>query len=178
MHRDTIHRDTLAVLDADGDGDQDIVALLVRGRKKVLMVRRGTDGAVLRRATLDNSSPGDECQIAALRVSGRSTPLILVAARNRSGCATAGNYIDTWGRTQAFDVNLNLVWDRNTCAAGHYVYPVDDNARRLRRPIFIGKYLYEPERQSGVHGRTSATRTPTRWRWAISTRAGPGWRRC
>ena len=145
VHRDTIHRDTLAVLDADGDGDQDIVHCWAEGGKKVLMVRRGTDGAVLRRATLDNGSPNEECQIAAFRVPGRSTPLILVAATNRSGCATAGNYIDTWGRTLAFDVNLNLVWDRKTCAAGHYVYPVDDNADGYAGRIFIGKYLYEPD---------------------------------
>ncbi len=145
VHRDTIHRDTLAVLDADGDGDQDIVHCWVEGGKKVLMVRRGTDGTVLRRAALDNGSPNDECQIAALRVPGRAYPLILVSATNRRGCAASGNYIDTWGRTLAFDINLKLIWDRNTCAAGHYVYPVDDNADGYAGRIFIGKYLYEPD---------------------------------
>ena len=145
VHRDTIHRDTLAVVDGDGDGDQDIVHCWAEGGKKVLMVRRGTDGAVLRRVTLDNGSPNEECQIAAFRVPGRVFPLILVAATNRRGCAAAGNYIDTWGRTLAFDINLKLVWDRKTCAAGHYVYPVDDNADGYAGRIFIGKYLYEPD---------------------------------
>ena len=143
VHRDAMHRDTLAVLDADGDGDQDLVHCWVEGGKKVLLVRRGETGAVLRRAVLDGS-PSDECQIAAFRVTGRGTPLILVSARNKSGCGTAGNYIDTWGRTLAFDVNLNEVWDRNTCAAGHYVYPVDENADGVAERIFIGKHLYEP----------------------------------
>ena len=143
VHRDAMHRDTLAVLDADGDGDQDLVHCWVEGGKKVLLVRRGETGAVLRRAVLDGS-PSDECQIAAFRVAGRGTPLILVSARNESGCGAAGNYIDTWGRTVAFDVNLNEVWDRNTCAAGHYVYPVDENADGVAEKIFIGKHLYEP----------------------------------
>ena len=97
VHRDTMHRDTLAVLDADGDGDQDIVHCWAEGGKKVLMVRRGTDGAVLRRAALDNGSPNDECQIAAFRVPGRITPsdpgrgrATGAAARPRATTSTPG----------------------------------------------------------------------------------------
>ena len=51
VHRDALHRDTLAVLDADGDGDQDIAHCWVEGGRKVLLVRRGATGAVLRRAS-------------------------------------------------------------------------------------------------------------------------------
>jgi len=35
VHRDTIHRDTLAVVDADGDGDQDIVHCWAEGGQKM-----------------------------------------------------------------------------------------------------------------------------------------------
>jgi hypothetical protein len=143
VHRDPLHRDTLAVLDADGDGDQDIVHCWLDGGRKMLLVQRGRDGAVLHKVALDGA-PGDECQIAALRVAGRATPLVLVAHQNASGCPTAGNYIDTWGRTVAFDVDLNELWDRNTCYAGHYVYPVDENADGFAEKIFIGRHLYTP----------------------------------
>ena len=98
VHRDPVHRDTLAVLDADGDGGQDIVHCWAEAGRKMLMIHRGRDGAVLRKVALDGK-PGDECQIAAFRVAGRNTPLILVALQNTSGCPKAGNWVDTWGRT-------------------------------------------------------------------------------
>ena len=125
-----IHRDTLAVLDADGDGRQEIAHCWVSGGRKQLVLRSGRTGAVLHAVNLDASS-GTECQIAGFRVSGRSKPIILVAEINKSGCAKAGNYIDTWARTVAFDTNLTRLWDRNTCAAGHYAYPVDGNGDGL-----------------------------------------------
>ena len=144
VHRDPIHRDTLAVLDSNGNGTQEIVHCWVGGGRKQLVVRSGRTGAVLRAVDLD-ASVGSECQIAAFRVFGHAKPIILVAEQNRSGCPTAGNYIDTWGRTVAFDTELNRLWDRNTCAAGHYVYPVDGNADGYAGSIFIGRHLYDPE---------------------------------
>lgn len=142
VHRDTIHRDTLAVLDADGDGKQEIAHCWVSGGRKQLVLRSGRTGAVLHAVNLDASS-GTECQIAAFRVSSRSKPIILVAETNKSGCAKSGNYIDTWARTVAFDTNLTRLWDRNTCNAGHYAYPVDGNGDGLAGSIFIGRHLYD-----------------------------------
>ncbi|MFZ1429407.1 MAG: hypothetical protein WAS21_21850, partial [Geminicoccaceae bacterium] len=72
-------------------------------------------------------------------------PIILVSESNRSGCPTLGNYIDVWGRTVAFDTGLKRLWDRNTCAAGHYVYPVDGNRDGYAGSIFIGRHLYDPQ---------------------------------
>ena len=54
VHRDTMHRDTLAVLDADGDGDQDIVHCWVRGRQE------GADGAAWQRR--HGAAPGSARQ--------------------------------------------------------------------------------------------------------------------
>jgi hypothetical protein len=54
VHRDTWHRDSLAVLDLDGDGRQEI-AHCWRDRatgKKQLVVRRGDDGSVVRSVDL------------------------------------------------------------------------------------------------------------------------------
>ena len=145
LHRDAIHRDSLAVLDADGNGTQEIFHCWVdpaSGRKQ-LVERSGRTGAVIRSVNLD-ASASSECQIAAFRVVGRSTPILLVAETNKSGCAKEGNHIDTWGRTVAFDVNLTRLWDRNTCFAGHYAYPVDSNDDGLAERIFIGRHLYDP----------------------------------
>ena len=145
LHRDAIHRDSLAVLDADGNGTQEIFHCWLdpaSGRKQ-LVERSGRTGAVIRSVNLD-ASAGSECQIAAFRVAGRSTPIVLVAETNKSGCAKEGNYIDTWGRTVAFDVNLTRLWDRNTCYAGHYAYPVDSNDDGLAERIFVGRHLYDP----------------------------------
>lgn len=145
LHRDAIHRDSLAVLDADGNGTQEIFHCWLdpaSGRKQ-LVQRSGRTGAVIRSVNLD-ASAGSECQIAAFRVAGRSTPIVLVAETNKSGCAKAGNYIDTWGRTVAFDVNLTRLWDRNTCYAGHYAYPVDSNDDGAAERIFVGRHLYDP----------------------------------
>ena len=145
LHRDAIHRESLAVLDADGNGTQEIFHCWLdpaSGRKQ-LVQRSGRTGAVIRSVNLD-ASAGSECQIAAFRVAGRSTPIVLVAETNKSGCAKAGNYIDTWGRTVAFDVNLTRLWDRNTCFAGHYAYPVDSNDDGLAERIFVGRHLYDP----------------------------------
>lgn len=145
LHRDKIHRDSLAVLDADGDGRQEIFHCWVdpgSGRKQ-LVERSGRTGAVIRSVNLD-ASASSECQIAAFRIVGRSTPIVLVAETNKSGCAKAGNYIDTWGRTVAFDVNLTRLWDRNTCFAGHYAYPVDSNDDGAAERIFVGRHLYDP----------------------------------
>ena len=145
LHHDKIHRDTLAVLDADGNGSEEIFHCWVDPKrdKKQLVERSGKTGAVIRAVDLD-ASAGSECQIAAFRMAGRSTPIILVAEQNKSGCASSGNYIDTWGRTVAFDVNLTRLWDRNTCYAGHYAYPIDSNDDGAAERIFVGRHLYDP----------------------------------
>lgn len=144
VHRDFIHRDTLAVLDSNRNGTQEIVHCWVSGGRKQLVVRSGVTGKVIRAVNLD-ASADSECQIAAFRVFGRSQPIILVAETNKRGCAKAGNYIDVWGRTVAFDPDLNRLWDRNTCAAGHYVYPVDGNGDGYAGSIFIGRHQYDPQ---------------------------------
>jgi hypothetical protein len=125
IHRDMMHRDTLAVLDVDGDGRQEIAHCWAESGKQRLIVRRGGDGSVIRRTDLAGS-PSNECQMAAFRVEGRSAPILLVAGKigNPELCAKQ-DFVDTWSRTTAYDLNLTKLWDRNTCAAGHYVYPVD-----------------------------------------------------
>ncbi len=144
VHRDMMHRDTLAVLDSDGNGTQEIVHCWVSGGRKQLVLRSGITGKAVRAVNLD-ASAGSECQIAAFRVPARSKPIILVSESNKSGCPKAGNYIDVWGRTLAFDTDLNRLWDRNTCAAGHYVYPVDGNGDGYAESIFVGRHLYDPK---------------------------------
>jgi hypothetical protein len=145
IHRDMMHRDTLAVLDANGDGRQDIAHCWAEDGKKRLVIRRGSDGSVIRRTDLAGGT-GSECQIAALRVESRPDPILLVAHSNGSAAACAKqDYIDTWSRTVAFDLNLSRLWDRNTCAAGHYVYPVDANNNGRAEQIMIGHYLYDPQ---------------------------------
>ncbi|MFZ1428346.1 MAG: hypothetical protein WAS21_16415, partial [Geminicoccaceae bacterium] len=48
VHRDFIHRDTLAVLDSDGNGTQEIAHCWVSGGRKQLVLRSGSTGRVIR----------------------------------------------------------------------------------------------------------------------------------
>lgn len=147
LHRSTMHRDTLAVFDGDRAGRQYIVHCWTdqAARRKRLVVRRGQDGAVLRSVDLDGSA-GEECQMAAFRVPGRAQPIVLVSHQfaDRSKCRV-GNWVDQWARTVAFDLDLNRLWDSNTCHAGHYVYPVDADRNGVVEAIFIGRHVYEPD---------------------------------
>ena len=148
VHRDTMHRDTAAVLDADGDGKDDIVHCWsdATGTRKRLVIRRGDDGAVLRAVELDGSGR-EECQLAAFKVAGRTAPIILVSHDHGAGsasCPVVANYVDGWARTVAFDLSLQPLWDRNTCFAGHYVYPVDADVDGAAEAILIGRHLYAP----------------------------------
>lgn len=148
VHRDTMHRDTAAVLDADGDGQADIVHCWsdATGTRKRLVIRRGRDGAVLRSVLLDGAGH-EECQIAAFRVAGRADPIILVSHDHptTASCPAFANYVDAWARTVAFDLSLRRLWDRDTCFAGHYVYPVDADADGAAEAFFIGRHLYAPD---------------------------------
>ena len=144
VHRSTMHRDTLAVVDVDGDRRQEIVHCWTDAgaKRKRLVVRRGHDGSILREVDLDGAAH-EECQMAAFQVEGRTRPILLVSHEHhdRRQCSSS-NWIDTWARTVAFDLDLNRLWDRNTCGAGHYVYPVDGDGDGLAGAIFIGRHLY------------------------------------
>jgi hypothetical protein len=135
-----IRRDTAAILDLDGDGRQDIAHCWAQGRERRLVYRRGSDGRVLRSTAI----PGGLnvlCQIAAFRTAPSGRPLILVAMPNPPAAHCRRNYIDTWARTAAFDLRQRRVWQRSTCDAGHFVYPLDENGDGRVEGIQVGKYL-------------------------------------
>ena len=143
------HRDTLAVLDLDGDGKQDVAHCWVVDGRRALVYRRGLDGAVIRGVELEGS-PSQECQMAAFRVEGREEPLLLAAGtsrgggRGRGGCG-ARDWVGNWARTEAYDLEQRLLWRRETCDAGHYAWPVDADADGRAEAIFVGKYLLRPD---------------------------------
>lgn len=141
VHRDAWHRDTAAILDVNGDGRQDIVHCWVSDGRKVLVARRGDTGAVLRSVVLSGEGTDTECQIAAFKVAGRGAPIILVAHTNR---ACARPTLDNFARVVAFDTSLNRLWERSTCDAGHYAWPLDSNGDGAAEGIFVGKYLLTP----------------------------------
>lgn len=143
VHDDPMHRDTMAVLDIDGDRKQEIVHCWANHEtgKRQLVVRRGTDGSVIRQVDLD-SAKKDACQMGAFYVTGRPDPIILVAHRVKAPDACGHNFVEFWARTVAYDLSLRKLWDRNTCDAGHYVYPVDANYDGYAEAIFIGRHLY------------------------------------
>ena len=143
VHRSHVHRDTLAVVDVDGDRRQEIVHCWVEPgtRAKSLVVRRGDNGRVVRRVRLSGQGAGSECQIAAFKVPGRSMPILLVA---HEGGRCARPSLDLFARTVAFDVGLRRLWERTTCDAGHYAWPLDANGDGAAEGIFVGKYLLSP----------------------------------
>ena len=149
-HGSAYHRDTLAVIDVNGDGNEDIIHCWAQAGQagRMLQVRNGDTGALIRSVKLNPSRSTDECQIAAFYMKGRSTPLILVS---RTGANCRQNYVDVWSRTTAFDLKLRQVWDRSTCDAGHYAWPLDEDRNGYAEGVFVGKYLY---RANGVRACT------------------------
>lgn len=147
VHRSEVHRDTVAVFDIDGDRRQEFVHCWVEPGTgvKELVLRRGDTGAVLRRYALTGDAATSECQIAAFRVLERATPLILVARQIQiPGVTCQRRFIDSWAVTQAFGTDLQPVWRRSTCDAGHYVWPLDENGDGAAEAVFVGKYQLRP----------------------------------
>lgn len=147
IHRSHVHRDTLASLDVNGDGYDELVhCWLDADGDKTLVVRSPRTGIVHRSASLAADGARSECQIAAFRVPGRATPLILVARQASFADAPCDRrYVDEWSVTEAYDTELRLVWRRGTCRAGHYAWPLDEDEDGLAEAILVGKYLLEPD---------------------------------
>jgi hypothetical protein len=146
-HRSPYHRDTLAVIDVDRNGKQDIVHCWVEPGEagRFIQVRNGDNGRVIRSVKLAASRSTEECQIAAFYMTGRSTPIILVSRSVMPGADCRQKLVDVWSRTTAFDLNLRKLWDHSTCDAGHYVWPLDGDRNGYAEGVFVGKHLYRAD---------------------------------
>ena len=139
-------RDTISVLDLDGDGTQEIAHCWIVGGERRLVYRRGTNGHVMRSLRIDGGV-SQECQIGAFRMEGSGEIQILVS-HSIAGAAAKScprNWVGYWARAVAFDRFQRKLWDRNTCDAGHYVWPLDENRNGLTDAVFVGKYLLRPD---------------------------------
>lgn len=141
--RAATHRDSVAVLDLDGDGRQDIAHCWIVNGKRQLALRRGRDGKLLRAIDLRNDLKSD-CHVAAVRTTAYPTPIILVANQIPGGKGCRHNLINSWARTAAYDPSGRLLWQQNTCDAGHFVYALDENQDGRAEGIFVGRYLLSP----------------------------------
>ena len=135
-------RDSAIVLDVDGDGRQEIVHCWVQSGRRLLTLRRGGDGSVLRTAAL-NAGSGEECQLGAFRMAPSGAIQIVVADKLSGAAASAckHNWVGYWARTAAFDVNLTRRWERDTCDAGHFLYPLDMDRDGAAEGVYVGKFL-------------------------------------
>jgi hypothetical protein len=148
VHRDISHRDTLAVFDADGDGGQDIVHCWSDPGvpDKLLVLRDGETGRVLKQVRVAGQGKGEECQIAAFRVEGGAEPVVvLVAAKAAAADCAKGNWTPYFAKTIAYGPGLEKLWERTTCAAGHYAWPLDEDGDGRAEAAFVGKYLLRPD---------------------------------
>jgi hypothetical protein len=143
---DGTSRDTVAVIDLDGDGRQDVAHCWAAGSQRQLVYRRGLDGTVIRAVNLQGSASA-ECHMAAFKVAGVPAPILLVAhpiwGPGASSCPH--NWIGYWARTVAFDLDQQKLWERQTCDAGHHVWPLDEDADGAAEALFVGKYLLRPD---------------------------------
>jgi hypothetical protein len=179
VHRSIAHRFTLAVFDADGDRGQEIVHCWSAPgtADKLLVLRDGQTGEVLKQVRLAGQGSGDECHIAAFRVAGSERPLILVAGKAADRDCAEGNWTPYFAKTMAFRPDLSKLWERTTCAAGHYAWPLDEDGAAGRRRCSSASTCCAPTGPRAACCRASAATTSTRWRSGTSTRAGAGSRR-
>ncbi|MFO1036808.1 MAG: hypothetical protein U1E45_08190 [Geminicoccaceae bacterium] len=140
VHRDFIHRDTLAVFYGDQNGGQDIAHCWIQDGRKKLVLRRGSDGAVLKSVDLGDPVTS-ECQIAAFRTGAANDPVILVSHAPGESCA-AKDQIDTFSSVLAFDRELRPLWTADTCMAGHYVWPIGPSDGPTTS-VMVGKYVVD-----------------------------------
>lgn len=147
VHRSSAHRDTLAVFDADGDGGQDIAHCWRDPGvdAKLLVVRQGSTGRVIRKVQVAGQGAGEECHLAAFRFAGQAQPSILVAGKAADGACARANLTDTWSKTVAYRSDLTKLWERTTCAAGHYAWPLDADGDGRAEQVFVGKHLLRPD---------------------------------
>jgi hypothetical protein len=71
--------------------------------------------------------------------------LVLVAGHSRTSDHCRAPWVDTWSRVTAYDSSLDKQWERDTCSAGHYAWPVDMNSDGVVESFFVGKYLLRPD---------------------------------
>ena len=112
---------------------------------KLLVLRDGATGRVLKQVDLVGQAATEECQIAAFRVSGQEAPLILVAGKAPDSACKKGNWTPYFAETFAFRADLTKLWESTTCAAGHYAWPLDENGDGQAEAVFVGKYLLQPD---------------------------------
>lgn len=143
LHSQLKNRDTLSVLDVDGDGSQEIIHCWAGDgeRSRALVLRDGTTGAVRRSVRLNGQPASVACQIATFWMDRADEPVVLVAGRVTDG-SCARNFTDTYSHVAAFTPALKPLWERNTCDAGHYAWPLDENGDGRAEAVFIGKYQY------------------------------------
>lgn len=149
VHRSSSHRDTLAVFDVDGDGGQDIIHCWRDPGvgTKLLVLRQGSTGKILKKVQVAGQGASTECHLAAFRIAGQAEPSILIAGKAASSACPKGNFVDSWSETIAFRPDLTKLWQQTTCAAGHYAWPLDEDGDGQAEQVFVGKYLLWP---SGV----------------------------
>lgn len=145
IHRSRYHRDTLAVMDVDGDGAQEVVHCWGKlgDSAQRLVIRDGATGTVLRSAAIAGASITQECQLGVFPMVGGDEPLILVSRRSTAAAGCKKPELDNWSRVTAYDLRLRTLWDRTSCDAGHYAWPLDQNQDGVAEAVFVGKYLFD-----------------------------------
>jgi hypothetical protein len=78
-------------------------------------------------------------------MAGQAKPLILIAAKAADRDCAKGNWTPYFAQTIAYGPDLTKLWERATCAAGHYAWPLDEDGDGLAEAVFVGKYLLRPD---------------------------------
>ena len=164
VHRDRSARDTIAVFDTDGERGQEIVHCWSSPNfaNKLLVVRDGRTGVVRRQVAIAGQGSREECHISAFRIAGQSEPYIFVDGKAPSSACPEGNFTPVFPRTIVFASDLTKLWERTTCGAGHYAWPLDANGDGQSESVFVGKYLLRPDGTTRWSWRASVPITSTR----------------
>lgn len=147
VHRDFSHRDTMVMLEATDTTPAQILHCWVMpgASSRSVVLRDAATGTMVKPVTLTGQATSGECQMAAFKTAPAGDIVVLVALKAASTAGCKQTPSDVFSRVVAFDRNLNQLWSRSTCDAGHYAWPLDENADGLAEAMFIGKYLVRPD---------------------------------
>ncbi len=137
------HASIHGVFDFNRDGKEEILQCWEnKVGQTMIQILEGKTGKIIKEVLSQTGVKGgrqDGCHLAVFQFEDQIDPIILVAEPNKN--TTCGHkYMGYLSKIAAYDKNLKRLWEKETCEAGHYFWPLDENQNGKPELVFAGKY--------------------------------------